>query len=358
MKNKKRIIALALAVMLLGGVFASADGAPEDKIPSDGITAADEAELAEVVKKASDEANVSSADIGVAICFTRSGECCYYNADEWMYGASLYKLPMIMKFSNMGKNGELEGLGEGFRQNIEKIKEGCLVYSDNSWALALSKYVFPDSAQLRQINADIAGWTEDMLPQDFYKTMCYSPRFMLDILKELYVNADEYPGVIDYMRQASPERYFRREMEGRYVIAQKYGSADDVTHAAGIIYTEYPVLLVVMTSGTGVSNGGKLVGIVSKAVMDYCEAVDERYEIAYNERELAERERLEQERLAEEERLAQEAELTAKDAVTAPHAESETTPDVKKGSIVLTILGAAVAGGCVVFFRGPRRRKW
>lgn len=354
MKKSKRIIALALAVGMLGCTLASADTAPQDKIPSDGIVVADEAEFAKAVKKAFTDMGIDFGNAGVAMCFTRSGECCYYNADEWTYGASLYKLPMIMKFSNMAKNGELDEYNESFTKNLEEIKERCLVYSDNSWSLKLVKYIFPENSELRQINADFAGWTDDMLPAGFYTESTYSPRFMLDILKELYVNSDEYPGVIDYMCQASPESFFRRELEGQYVIAQKYGSVDTVTHAAGIIYTEYPILLVVMTSGTGVHVGEELVGKIAKNVLDYCEVMNSRYEIVYNERESAERERIEQERLAEQER---ERERLEQERLASESAASQPEPEQEKSFPVVPVCAATAAAGAVIFFRKRKHRR-
>ena len=67
----------------------------------------DDGELTAVVEQALTEAlapaRLSYVPFSVAVHFTRTGETWYYNADEWYYTASLYKLPMIMRFSRWRK---------------------------------------------------------------------------------------------------------------------------------------------------------------------------------------------------------------------------------------------------------------
>lgn len=240
----------------------------------------DDEELSAIVEQALEEsiagARLYQVPLSVAVLFTRSGETWYYHADEWYYTASLYKLPMIMRFSRMLEDGELEDVPAVFREQGELIKERCLVYSDNSWASALWRNVFTRDGDMARAALDFSHFPEEELPADYFSSLKYSARFTLGILQELYEHPDRYPGVLDYMRQAQPRAYFRHELEGKYEVAQKYGSADGYNHTAGIVWTPSPILLVIMSNHLAVQLGDETIGHVAAAVADYALLVDDR----------------------------------------------------------------------------------
>ena len=283
----------------------------------------DDGELTAVVEQALTEAlapaRLSYVPFSVAVHFTRTGETWYYNADEWYYTASLYKLPMIMRFSRMAEDGELEDVMAVFRENVEFIKQRCLIYSDNSWAGALWRNVFTENGVMQRVALEYSHFPEDELPPEYQGNMLYSARFMLGIVREVYEHPEKYPKVLDYMCQAQPEQYFRHELEGRYRIAQKYGSAEGFNHTAGVIWTPSPILLVVMSNRLAVQLGDETIGHVAAAVAEYALLVDERADAW----EAAEAERLAAERAAAEQAAAEAAAKAEAERIAAEKAAAE-----------------------------------
>jgi len=350
-----RRVCAALLALLLTLCLPAAARAEDDAHKGTRHTVVDEDELAALVGQAAADTHCAGAEISVAVCFTRTGETWSWNGDEWYYTASLYKLPMIMRFTRMAEEGGLDGLPAYYTEQTETIKERVLVYSDNSWASALWRQVFTEPDAVPQLSLDYAHFPADELPADYFQTMHYSAPFMLGIVRELYDHPDEYPGVLDYMRLAQPEQYFRRELEGRYEIAQKYGSADGVNHAAGVIWTPSPILLVVMSDGLGPLLGDILIGRVAAAMADYALVVDERAD---------EWERLEAE-AAEQDALAAEQAAAARAAETpAPEPQPEEAPAAEAAALRATpprwpllLAVPLAAAGVWAYRRGKKDRR-
>lgn len=275
--SKRAFLAALLALLLLLAPAQALAAEPEEEAPPAFV---DDEELTAVVEQAIEEilgaAGLSWVPVSVAVTFTRSGESWFYKGDDWYYTASLYKLPLVMRYSQMAENGELENALPVFSEKTEYIKQRCLIYSDNGWAGQLWNNLFSEPGSVARAALAYSHFPEDELCDEFYSRLIYSPRFMLGIVQELYSNPDDYPNVLDYMREAQPGEYFRREREGVYEVAQKYGSADGSNHTAGVIYTPSPILLVVMSSSLGPMMGDHLIGHVSAAIADYALLVDER----------------------------------------------------------------------------------
>lgn len=207
----------------------------------------------------------SKDSVSVALYYTGTGEYYYYNANRWWYTASLFKLPMVMKITRMEEEGELDKSSLVMNTDLETAKEKILRDSNNSWAYGLLEKIFNNNIKYVRSN-DLSyseGFYAEELPQRFYSSYLYSARFYLGIIKELYTHASDYPNVIRYMCEASPEKYFHKELGDSYRIAQKYGSAGHVVHAGGIIYTPEPVLLVVMNNGVEDLAGNRVIGEIS-----------------------------------------------------------------------------------------------
>ena len=100
--RKRKALAMFLSVLLIcsmtAEVFAEGSGASEDADLS----------LAAVIEGKLKELKADPDHVSIALKNTVTGEYYYYNADRWMYTASLYKLPVCMTFSHMLKTGELE----------------------------------------------------------------------------------------------------------------------------------------------------------------------------------------------------------------------------------------------------------
>ena len=267
----KRIIAMLLAAAMLG----VPETFPEDSSPDADITEETETEefvfidtkkidqeIKEIIKKS----GAKEENISIAVEFTATGETYYYNADKWMYTASLCKLPVAMTFAHMLKTGEIESSpikGSRTGRTREALAlEKILVNSNYSWYSNTAKKIYGRVETVKQREQDIeySGMDEALIPEDFSTAQKYSARFFLGIIEELYENAEEYPTVVDYMKKASPKYYLRRKIEKKFEVAQKYGDDRNVVHAAGIIYTDCPILIVVMTENKVNSTGMSVIG--------------------------------------------------------------------------------------------------
>ena len=350
MKGCKRVFALFLSMLLCGGTLAYADG-PEGST-GEGIAVLKEEDFSAIVEKVIAEKAPVGAKVSVAYRYLQTGESAYYNADEWYYSASLYKLPMIMSYSHMLLEGEPEGLDTMFLTDPQTIMHRCLVYSDNSWSLALVRYVFPQF-NMREMDAELASFPEEELPENYDNNSIYSARFVLGILQELYSNPEDYPNVIDYMCEAQPDKYFHGKLGDSYVIAQKYGSTKEVAHAAGIIFTPNPCLLVVMTEHAGINLGERVIAEMAEALVDYTLTLDSSYETALEEK------RLEEARLEEERRKVEAEARAAEEAAAAAECSQESVTEESPPFPLPAAAYAAcfVAGALTVFFFLHIRRK-
>ena len=267
------ITAVALALMLLPAAASAQAAEGSGEIAAASVSVIDEAALDEAIENIIKESGRTTDSVSVALYYTGTGEYYYYNANRWWYTASLFKLPMVMKITRMEIEGELDEKTLVLSTSLEDAKEKILRDSNNSWAYGLLDKVFKNDLKTVRKN-DLSfseGFPEEELPSRFYSAYLYSARFYLGIIKELYTHASDYPNVIRYMCEASPTKYFHRELGDSYRIAQKYGSAGHVVHAGGIIYTPEPVLLVVMNNGVEDLAGNRMIGQISAYIASCAE---------------------------------------------------------------------------------------
>ena len=228
-------------------------------------------ELDAMVKGYIQEHNINPESFELAYCYTGTGETYYYNADRFINAASLYKLSLNMGLARKVAAGELKqtDLVEGME--ISYIENRSLVYSDNTVSEALIGYFSPFRSY-RLMQAEIAGYPEDELDEDYFTSNSTSARFMLGVLQELWNHTEKYPNVVECMLEANPVEYFRRSLNGQYTVAQKYGGGDGYLHTAGIIYTPTPCLLVVMTHY--VINAEWVIADMAQMMADYSAGLD------------------------------------------------------------------------------------
>ena len=88
----------------------------------------------------------------------------------------------------------------------------------------------------------------------------------------LCTESDRFPGVIDCLLDSAPGKFLKMA-EVDYPIAQKYGTVgaqgNRYFHAAGIVYTEDPIALAVLTVNVG-NQGGILKGF-TELMCEYTE---------------------------------------------------------------------------------------
>lgn len=263
-----RFFSVLLILTLFSGLMpAAAAGEP---------SVLDAAEIDAILAGFESERDLSEEHFGFAYYYTGTGESYFRNGDFSTYAASLYKVPLCMRLSEMVKNGELAFTDRLGGYTVEQIEHMALSYSSNPHARAAFSGMGNSRSERWAALNSYSGIPIEELPKRYTQGF-FTPRFMLNTLLTLYEEPERFPGVLDYMQQANPEHYFRRTLEGRYTVAQKYGnvcSSANYMHAAGIIYTPAPFLLVVMTCN--VSKSYNLLGELADRFAEYTLTLDER----------------------------------------------------------------------------------
>ena len=305
----KKLLALLLCFALLGGTAAFAEGesAPAPQEEDYGIL--DPAALQQIVDDYCAEKNLKKDDMSVGFCYTATGDTWYWNPDAWYYSASMYKVPVMMILAERYKAGEITDETKISGLTLAQANELILVYSHNDYAHAMMHYIGTD-AECRTLYQNYASLPEDYYVQDFYDYSYFTARFMTQVMQTLYFEHERFPNVLENLLLAQPGQYFKGGITD-VPIAQKYGNFKDsmgrqFTHDTGVIYTDNPFILTIMTKNMGAAD--TVIAQFCGAFEDYARTLDEALP-AYEEAQRAAAEE-EERRLAEEEaqrRLAEEA---------------------------------------------------
>ena len=95
--------------------------------------------------------------------------------------------------------------------------------------------------------------TDDEIPQNYYYDHLFCTRMMLDTLKVVWDGQEHYTELIDYLKIACPDAYFKTYLDvNETPIAHKYGSYEGAENDVGIIWAERPVLRAGRQCGHGV----------------------------------------------------------------------------------------------------------
>lgn len=298
----RKILSVLLAVLLLTGASIPVLAADEPAPTDDALL--DPNELSSIMDEFRQARGLEEYNFSVAYCYTGTGETWYYNEDKYFDAASLYKLPLMMCLARELNEGKLSLETDIHGSSLQYILENTLLYSNNNTADKGVAYYQP-YRNYRDIIGDLAEIPEEDRPEAYYDRNIVSARFMLNVLKKLYENPEEFPHILDYMKQAQPGEFFRMNLGNQYEIAQKYGAYTGIAHTAGIVYTSTPFLAVVMTQFVDMPR--EVIADVAVVLADYTQTLDQRLAQRQAEEQAA-AEKAEQERLAEEARIKAEQE--------------------------------------------------
>lgn len=215
------------------------------------------------------EYRIRPKEISIGFYYSGSGEFAYYNDNAWYYSASLFKVPMVMSLVDRIYEGEMSWDmplgGLTFHERADK----ALIDSHNPSAYQiLGKYWSTEVGARRD-------WTvlSDMDPESFsrnyYNCSWFHAPFITRTMVNLLNNRDYYSEIIEDLKLAQPGDYFRRGLEDTYEIAQKYGSWEEFKHTSGIVFTEHPIVITIMTRNT--PNENYLAGQLAKLLVNYTE---------------------------------------------------------------------------------------
>ncbi len=264
---KKAVSALCLllcALLLLAAAPAAAVGFDCDF---------DSESFGDAVERYISAKGINPGSITVGWYDIESGEEWYHGADVFMEGASTYKLPLAMLYADLIEEGVYTREDKIGAWVLEDAIREMLVRSSNTAADTLHFAYSQNQRTFREGLAPYCGLDPDSLPSGFYTANQFSPRYFIGTLRTLWDNSDRYGWLIDYMKQAQPDSYFSR-WRGDYEVAHKTGNALGYVADTGIIYTERPFLLTVMTCE--VRSAERVIGDIARIAMDHAEYLAER----------------------------------------------------------------------------------
>lgn len=368
MKIKRILSAVLCLCTLLACVpaaFADGTDAEEMKIFND-------SEIENIIKDYLSSRSISAEKVSIGFCYTATGDEWFMNGDEWIYPASLYKVPLMMLLAEKVSSGELTQESNIGGMSVGQVEEYIIVYSNNDWAHTIRAYLGGDEAwraeAKKYARLSDADYSAD------YMTYCYfTARYITEVIETLYASPETFPNVIECMGQAKPGEYLRTNIEGQYTVAQKYGSYIEPNgtwnnHAAGIIYTPNPIIVTVMTRN--VDNYNAVIGDIAELLTSYALTLDEKLEI-FEQQKLAAQvaaEQAEADRAAAEQRAAEEAERAAAEKAAADKAAAEAAEKeavkakrmeaVKKvAKLGLSALAIAALAAAAIIFLGRKNKK-
>lgn len=292
-KTLPLLLALMLFLSLVPGVLAEGEDAAADAAPAEDTGIIDGEALKQWVDALLAEHQITGSlqDFSVGFCYTGTGDCWFYNADVFMYSASLYKVPAAMLVSEKEAAGELTQDSAIMGSTVRELESSALTFSSNESGHALVDYMGGTYAgKCADMITRYASLPESYYTENYYQYSYYTARFMTQLMKTLYDGGDEqFPHIIEYLLPADPDSYMNLLLKDRYQVAQKYGAYKEAAgknnnHIASIIYTPTPIIVVVMTRN--VPNYQNLMAQVGEYLADYSLELDEK--VAELERQQAE----------------------------------------------------------------------
>ena len=265
------ILALLLAAPLCAGVCAedtpqiielpavvtpmapaAEEKAPEEEASQEAPEAEEEASLAALFDRFRAERGLTESNFAVSYYDTVTGESYDWNETHMMVAASTFKLPLNLYYYEKENAGELEPdtlITQG-GATLDLCHYLSIVESNNeiSHALLYRIGTFPE---YKQAMRKFFTMTDDEIDPKYYQNNYYCTRMMMDTLKYLYERQDEFPELIDYMKQSNPQNGYFRAKVTEMDVAHKYGSFEGAENDVGIFYAEHPFLLAVYTQSVG-----------------------------------------------------------------------------------------------------------
>lgn len=238
-RGRLRLLASLLLAALLLYSPALADGA------ADALDAA--------VGALFEEYDLSERNFALGFRALSDGTEYWYNADKLFETASLYKLPLNMYFYELEAAGEMASDESIYGVPLDYCHEQSLVYSNNELSQLMVDWI-GSYRQFKEIAFGYTGLDESERSFDYYASGGFTARMMVGMLQTLWDDPETFGQEIDYLKEANPGEYLESGECGLEV-AQKYGYEyyDGVLNIciAGIVYTDEPFLITVLTRGVG-----------------------------------------------------------------------------------------------------------
>lgn len=314
----------------------------------DGVLDSDE--LKKLIEDFLDERGIAHDRFRLGYTYTGTNETWYYNGDVWSYSASVYKLPLMMMLAQKVANGELKQDDKVCGVDLTYAETSVLTYSNNDYAHVMIHY-FDSERDYREQQVKMSDVPVKDIPERYYVSSHFSPRFVIGVLRNLYENPDQFPNIVECLKVAMPGQYLSRTLGDKYEVAQKYGAYEQFNNIAGIVYMPHPIFIAINT--TWVGNAEQVLADAGKLLADYTLTLDARLEErekaakAEEERKLQEEE-AERKRLEEEAAQAEEEARIAEAQAVQERAQAEEEAAAEEAVAMRNRVICAVAGVVVI----------
>ena len=307
-RTGRQILSLMMTILLLAatctaafaeaapaeGAAAAAPGADAQLPAAEDSGIIDAAALQQWMDNFAQEHNLKQdyMRFSVGFWYSGTGDSWYYDADQWMYSASLYKVPVSMLMAEKEAAGELtlESVVNG--TTLEYLESTALVYSNNDSGHSMVSWLGGTYAgKCSDMTIKFTDLPDSYFDQDFYDVSYYTARYMTQVMRTLYQGGDaKFPHVLDYLKQAQPDDYYNRNaaLKGSYTIAQKFGAYEEGNgnnnnHCAAVIYTPNPIVVTMMTRNVG--DYQNIIAEVGGHLAEYALELDQKLESWKQEQE-------------------------------------------------------------------------
>lgn len=234
--------------------------------PGRATDAAAELTLADAISQLQAQYGLTAENFSLCYYNTVTKERYSFSADRWMIAASTYKLPLNLYYYEQEAAGAIDPEMRIAGRPLSEIHYESIVNSNNELSEALIYHLGTFRQYKEQMFASFGHLAPEEIADITWTGNYYTTGFLCDTLQYLYENADRFPQLLAYLKEAQPEAYFKKYVT-QYPIAHKYGSFDGAENDVGIVYTAEPYLLAVYTYG--LADGEEVVARVNEAVCRY-----------------------------------------------------------------------------------------
>lgn len=205
--------------------------------------------LEQVMETFMEENGLDENNFSVSYYNTATGESYAFNDKTMMVAASTFKLPLNMYYYELEQAGELQpdAVLDRVGVKLSLAHELSLVQSNNEVSIGML-YSLGDFRTYKTLMRKYFTLPDEEIDYLYYADNYYCTHMMMDALKYLYENRENFGEMLGYMKQAQPGEYFKACVT-EYEVAHKYGWYDGAVNDVGIIYTDEPFLLAVYTQG-------------------------------------------------------------------------------------------------------------
>ena len=270
MKALKCFFAAALVLALCLGLLPGAFAESGEKIPYG------ELEWDELMDRLLTDYRIKPEFVAAGYLNLETGEEHYLNGDDYMLTGSMYKVPLCMYFTEHLAAGDIDWSPYESHFTFEEKRDNVLINSSNDDAGFLCDMI-GGYTEFRRLTADYMGVDpdEELRNINNYENW-YTAREFIHCLELLYREQERFPGIIETLQKAMPDRFFKLN-EPRFKIAHKYGEYKDPVNGGpsclndcGLAFTRQPIAMVLFTKGQ--HNAEEFLSAFATAMCEYTEA--------------------------------------------------------------------------------------